>query len=245
MPDAPHPRRDAAWRIHDGHAETLAAAGGLRGPAGQVRVDLTAPAHGLVDAEGDRILGIDFGVERPPRDAWTRGDDLVATWESGDERDLVTTALWRRHVGPGLAEERDVAAFVVVASATTRLLQADATLAVTSSIAADSVLSGRWEGSRPGALGAAVDPRHGIHLLRRAGARSVLVAIHPSDHQATTIERGGGRVRLACWLFPAGVEKGVLLRSRVLAAVGPAQGDVAWAERIAARFAALPPELST
>ena len=245
MPDVPHPHHDPAWRIHDGRAETLPAAGAARGSPGVVRFDLADPAAGLVTADGDRILGIDFGVERSPRDSWTRGDDLVATWDSGDERDLVTTGLWRRHVGPGLAEERGVAAFVIVASATTRLLQADATLAVTSSIAAGEVLSGRWEGTRPGALGSAVDPRHGIHLLRRAGGRSVLVAIHPSDHQASSIERGGGRVRVACWLFPAGVEKGVLLRSRVLAAVGPTEGDVDWAGRLAARFAALPPDLST
>lgn len=245
MPDAPPPRPDSAWTIHDGRAEARPAAGAARGAAALARVDLAVPAAGLLTAEGDRILGIDLGVERPPRDAWTRGDDLVAVWDSGDDRDLVTTGLWRRHVGPGLAEERDVVAFVIVASATTRLLQADATLAVTSSIAADSVLSARWEGARPGALVSTVDPRHGIHLLRRAGGRSVLLAIHPSDHQATTIERGEGRVRIACWLFPAGVEKGVLLRSRVLAAVGPAEGDAQWAGRVAARFAALPPELST
>lgn len=245
MPAATAPRRDGAWTIHDGRAETSAAAGGARGAPGGVRFDLSAPSSGLVTADGDGLLGIDFGVERSPRDAWARGDDLIAVWESGDDRDLVTTGLWRRHVGQGLAEIRDVAAFVIVASATTRLLQADATLAVTHSIAADDVLSGRWDGDRAGPLGSAVDPRHGIHLLRRTGGRSVLVAIHPSDHQATTIERGGGRVRVACWLFPAGVEKGVLLRSRVLAAIGPAEGDLEWAGRLAARFAALPPELST
>jgi len=241
--DAGH--RSSAWRIRGGRAEATVRAGFPAGPAGLVAIDLAAPAGGLVTVAGDHLLGVDIGAEHAPRDAWVRGDDLVATWESGDERELVTTALWRRDGAPGLVVDAGIDAFVIVASATTRLLQADSTLAVTSSLAAETVLSARWEGSRPGRPTEKIDPRDGIHLVRRGDGRSVLIAIHPADHQASTIVRAGDRVRIACWLFAAGVEKGVLLRSRVLAAVGPAEGDLEWTRALAARFADLPPELST
>jgi len=249
-PSSSGPRRDAghhapAWRIHGGRAEAVVRPGVPAGPAGPVAIDLAAPAGGLATAGGDRLLGIDIGVEHEPRDAWVRGDDLVATWESGDERDLVTTALWRRDGAPGLVVDAGIDAFVIVASATTRLLQADSTLAVTSSLAADAVLSARWDGAKPGRPTEKIDPRDGIHLVRRGDGTSVLIAIHPADHQASTIVRAGDRVRIACWLFAAGVEKGVLLRSRVLAAVGPAEGDLEWTRALSARFADLPPELST
>ena len=69
--------------------------------------------------------------------------------------------------------------------------------------------------------------------------------LHPSEHQTLTVVCEGGRARVECALFPAGVEKGVLLRSRVFAAVGPTADDVAWGPRLAAGFAASPPLLST
>ena len=88
-------------------------------------------------------------------------------------------------------------------------------------------------------------PDQSLFVIRREGGTSVAIVIHPADHHGATVEVRSGRARLRCRLFSAGVEKGVLLRSRVLAAIGPARGDMAWIGPLAERFAGSPPELST
>jgi hypothetical protein len=60
-----------------------------------------------------------------------------------------------------------------------------------------------------------------------------------------TIRRDGKRSVVECWLFSTALEKGVLLRSRVLAAIGPAADATLWAADLAASFAASPPMLTT
>jgi putative heme iron utilization protein len=59
------------------------------------------------------------------------------------------------------------------------------------------------------------------------------------------VDRHGSRTTISCWLFSSAVEKGVLLRSRVLAAIGPTANDTAWAAALAAAFAHSPPILTT
>jgi hypothetical protein len=73
----------------------------------------------------------------------------------------------------------------------------------------------------------------------------VLLAVHPADARTIAVTRREGRVGVACWLFSATLEKGVLLRGRVLAAVGPATGDLAWSARLTGQFAASAAPLST
>jgi hypothetical protein len=84
-------------------------------------------------------------------------------------------------------------------------------------------------------------------LMRRDGpsGTSVLVATHPGDARRMTVRRDGKRVVVECWLFSTALEKGVLLRSRVLAAVGPTADATRWAGNLAAKFAASPPMLTT
>jgi len=237
----------AAWSF-DGHVALTLSPG--------VRLDLTHPSAGLETPGGDHLLGLDLGVELPPIDRWARGDDVTATWESGDQRALRATGLWRhiptqkRNSHPGVGTDATgVSAWELIASATTARLRSDSALAVVSDLHADSVLTSAWgEGAHP-TFTPGVDRRNdaqtGIVLVRRTGGPSVLVMLHPSDHQAVTIERHGSRIRIGCWLFPTGVEKGVLLRSRVLAAIGPADGDLGWSADVARWFAASPPDLAT
>ena len=73
----------------------------------------------------------------------------------------------------------------------------------------------------------------------------MLVAAHPGDARRMTVRRDGKRVVVECWLFSTELEKGVLLRSRVLAAVGPTADATRWAGDLAATFAASPPMLTT
>jgi hypothetical protein len=83
-------------------------------------------------------------------------------------------------------------------------------------------------------------------VRRRDDATSVLIATHPGDAGGLVATSAAiDRVRIECPLFASRVEKGVLLRGRVLAAIGPRDGDEAWAATVAAAFAASPPLLET
>jgi hypothetical protein len=139
-------------------------------------------------------------------------------------------------------------AWEVVVSAQTSLEQSDASLAVTCELAAERILWGSagaagidWHDAAP------PDPRAvGGLLLRRGGvAGSVLVAGFPGDVRRIVAEEDAGRVRVVCWLFSSVAEKGVLLRGRVLAALGPSADDTTWATAAWRRYAATPPVLTT
>jgi hypothetical protein len=232
---APAPIAASGWSL----ADLVASRAGRQ-------LDLAAPATGLgetVLTEADRLLGLDL---RPTRgeaglvDHWVRGDDLVAVYEPVDPRRLRATAVWRPLPAPATGWE-------LVVSAQTSLVESDSAVAVTSSLPVDELSWSRGAAAGP----AAWRPLEGLHcppeancLLVRHGARAVLVAVHPADARQIVISRTGPRVDVECWLFSSALEKGVLLRSRVLAAIGPA-ADTAWAEAILTAFAAAPPPLTT
>jgi len=175
-------------------------------------------------------------------DHWPRGADLVATYEPDDPRRLRSTVMWRSH-----GRHEGIASWEVVVSAQTSLLETEVAVEVWSDIAADSLLclSGSnapcW---RPIAPGEALPESAAAILARRAGS-SCLIAVHPTDARRIDIETSAGRCGVTCRLFAAPLEKGVLLRSRVLAAVGPASDDTVWAQRLCDEFAASPPPLTT
>ncbi len=152
--------------------------------------------------------------------------------------------MWRLH-----RSDRATRAWELIASAQTSLLQSDSVLAVVSEIDATDIL---WGTCTDGTVQWHADPSPDATcvLLGRSGATdsnstSVLVAAHPGDARRMTARRDGTRVVVECWLFSTELEKGVLLRSRVLAAVGPAADATRWAGDLAAKFAASPPMLTT
>jgi hypothetical protein len=207
-------------------------------------LDLATPEHGLSidgpDAVGDHLLGLDIGASAAPSDHWLRGRDITAVYEPADDRRLRATAMWRRlddHPG-GIAWE-------VVVSAQTALLEAMADVAVVSSAAADRVAwagaDSRWQHA---ATGDSI-PDTATRILLRRRRSSLLVAVHPADARGIVVATANDRARVACRLFAAALEKGVLLRSRVLAAIGPAADDEAWAARLGDAFAASPAPLTT
>lgn len=138
-------------------------------------------------------------------------------------------------------------------SAQTALVQSDSAVAVVSQAAATEAAWGelqaggwRWSRAEPGAP----RPAGATCVLARGGTgagagRSLLVAVHPDDVRQIEIDRDGDLLRVRCWLFSTAIEKGQLFRSRVLAAVGPAGDDEAWAGRFGVAFAAAPPPLTT
>jgi hypothetical protein len=212
-------------------------------------VDLDQPLQGITLAgtsvfSTSTLLGLDLRSECRLTDHWVRGDDVTAVYESADARHLRTTAMWRLHPSDGATR-----AWELIASAQTSLLQSDSVLAVVSEIEATDIL---WGSCSDGAMQWQTDPSPDATcvLLGRSGATgsgdtSVLVAAHPGDARRLTARKDGKRVVVECWLFSTALEKGVLLRSRVLAAVGPAADATRWAGDLAAKFAASPPILTT
>ena len=212
-------------------------------------VDLDQPRQGITltrsgVAGSDSLLGLDLRSECRLADHWVRGDDVTAVYETADARQLRTTAMWRLHTSDGAT-----GAWELIASAQTSLLQSDSVLAVVSEIEAADIL---WGTCSDEAVQWHADPSPEANcvLLGGGGATapedtSVLVAAHPGDARRMTVRRDGKRVVVECWLFSTELEKGVLLRSRVLAAVGPTADATRWAGDLAATFAASPPMLTT
>lgn len=210
------------------------------------RIDLHAPAAGIAVAGPsgeDQLLALDLRAQASTAvlvDHWVRGDDLMAVYEPTDPRRLRATAMWRSLAG-------GPAAWELVVSAQTSLVESDSAVAVGCDVAAGRISWGRerhghvaWAALEAGTA----CPAEATCLLVRRAADVVLVAVHPADLRRISIRHAGDRAHVACWLFSATLEKGVLLRSRVRAAVGP-DGDAAWAEALVRDLAGSPPPLTT
>jgi hypothetical protein len=224
-----------AWSIVD---RTATAADGAR-------IELDAPARGLVLPTGGSVLGIDLRTPCRAGDHWIRGDDLIAVYEPADARRLRATAMWRPFHVPTAAA---CTAWELTLSAQTALVQSDSALAVTADVAGGDI---RWSRDAGGTIWAGGDEpaAETTCLLLRcrstASAPAILIAAHPADARRLVVRRtANGRVEVFCWLFSSAIEKGVLLRGRVLAAVGPAKDAEAWATRLLSAFAAAPPPLT-
>jgi hypothetical protein len=211
------------------------------------RLDLDAPGRGLALAGGcDRILGVDLRTACGPSEHWLRGSDLIAVYEPADPRRLRATAMWR--LLPATAPT-DVALELTL-SAQTSLVQSDAVLSVVSDVGCldlrSRVAAGRWATVPPD--GQPAEDATCLLVRRPAAAAkppaTLLVAVHPADARRIALRRRDGRAEVACWMFSTAIEKGVLMRGRVLAAVGPTDGDEAWAERAIEAFASSPPPLT-
>ena len=217
--------------------------------ASPAAIDLDQPRQGITVtrsgvAGSDSLLGLDLRSDCRLTDHWVRGDDVTAVYETVDARHLRTSAMWRLH-----PSDEGTRAWQLIASAQTSLLQSDSVLAVVSEIEASDIL---WGTCTDGTVQWHADPSPEATciLLRRGGATdsdstSVLVAAHPGDARRLTVRRDGARIVVECWLFSTELEKGVLLRSRVLAAIGPTATASQWAADLAAKFAASPPMLTT
>jgi len=212
-------------------------------------LDLDQPRRGItltdqVASPASTLLGLDLRSECRLADHWLRGDDVTAVYESADARHLRTTAMWRLYPSDG-----GTRAWELIASAQTSLLQSDSVLAVVSEIDASDIL---WGTCRDGAVQWQSDPSPEATcvLLTHSSTpgslpTSVLVAAHPDDARRVSAVKHGRRTSVECWLFSTALEKGVLLRSRVLAAIGPTATATQWAGDLASAFAASPPLLTT
>jgi len=237
-----------------------------------MRFDLDHPEAGLAGCpsglppgepeDGDRLLGIDLHGAARLVDHWARGHDLTAIYEAAPDRHLRATAMWRP-LGGELAAVEPFRCWEVIVSAQTPLLHEDAALAVVCDLEAEAIASGTLAGTANGhgdrparavewsAFAAGLRAPQAVAVLARRPARyrgpasSVVVVLHAGDAAGLTASITTSRARVVCPLFGMPLEKGVLLRSRVLAAIGPAALDTEWAERLVRGYRALPPMLDT
>jgi len=213
-------------------------------PRAGLAVSAAKPPHGV-----DHLLGLDLAATCPPSDHWLRGTDITAVYEPADPRHLRATAMWRQHACDAALDGRGaIVAWELIASAQTSLLDSDPAASVVADVAADEVrwldMATRSDDWSPLPPAATLPARATAVLAIRSDGSAVLVAAHPDDAPRLDAAWDRGRLRL-CWrLFTHPLEKGVLLRSRVLAACGPAT-DTTWTARLLADFQTAPPPLST
>lgn len=216
-------------------------------------LDLDHPRRGItVEQSGSTVhslLGLDLGSHFHLADSWVRGDDVTAVYETSDSRRLRTTAMWRVRHGSGSQR-----AWELITSTQTSLLHSDPEVAVVCDIAAAELPSGSsiW-----GSLqGEHVHWHHGVPqdpvcvLVNCDGAvapegLSILVATHPDEARRMQLHGEDTRIVVECRLFSNALEKGVLLRSRVLAAIGPSANAREWSTTLVRAFAASAPILTT
>lgn len=242
-PSSPAPAASVVW-LTDGKI--------LRDPRGGPAVmhDPARPREGVrvgfASADG-LLLGFAPPAAARLVDHWVRNGDATSVWEATGGDRLRTTAMWRL-----CGTEPAVRGWEIVLSAQTAILAADARLIVTCRLpvaACGPVSFGSFAAERiswghvptPHAAAVLVAPAAGDP----AGDSAVLVVGHPREAGGTIVHRDARALSVETRLFLDGLEKGVLLRGRVLAAVGPAATAADWATHMADLFAAAPPVLST
>jgi hypothetical protein len=246
----PHPTA-STWTL----ADDIATAPRAIANAPVMRLDLADPLSGLRserDDARDTLLGLDLRGATRLVDRWARGGDLTAVYEPADTRALRATAMWRV-LGHLLDMPPGVRAWEVIVSVQTSLLHSDPTMAVLCDLSgsmtlgcdADDPDEGGWHARAMPATTAS--PALLVRSLTTAdrAPTTTLIAAHDSRGRCTEASLEQGRMRIVCSLFESTIEKGVLLRSRILAAAGPATDDLAWATRLLRCYRRLPPMLDT
>jgi hypothetical protein len=228
-------------------------------------VDWHNPRAGLCDVRLDGQILSDFhplGVElaevtaadstsaadhHASAEHYVRGGDLVATYPDRPAEQLRTQVYWRAGTHP---RDGAIAAIELVVSVQTALLDSCPKIAIASHLHASEAL--RMTDSQSGAFTSIVPPSgeadpDGIagaphcYLFRLPGRQySYIEMIHPADVQNSNwdgwLHGAHYRLQLRHELFADRLEKGVILRARVLGVIVDRRDDKAAALRHWQRF---------
>ena len=214
-------------------------------------LNLADVAAGICVSGSVQALGLAMPAGQQPVDLWARGPDLTAVYEPSDDRRLRVTAMWR--LGDA-GSEHGIRSSELVLSAQTSLLSSDAELTVLATASGASALAaGEWTAEGLAWQSAPSDTTRCLRLTLAGAAQAAAclqLAIHPDDAGVIEVDRdSAGTCRIRCRLFPSNVEKGVLLRSRVLMAVWPndtaSGGTESWTAELLQAFAGSEPILAT
>jgi hypothetical protein len=243
------------WTIDDRHAQ-------LQSTSLTAQLQLLSPHSGLRNvcpnhAELELQL---LGVQLPEsdstvsiEDAYARVDDLVVTYAETPQWKLRSQIYWRY-----ARQYAQACGIEVVASLQTSLLDAPAAIDVSSRIAADEVLALSHNHLAFIELARSSRPHHltksttcGCFVFRLAGANlSYVEMVHPGDFHESSIEAVAdlhvedpatiSRHRL----FGRRLEKGVILRGRVLGLFVPQDDDLRLVKQYYQVFAQSKPVLT-
>ncbi len=216
-------------------------------------IDLTLPAQGLTlrfpgaaTAAPWQILGVQFddgqSVAAGPIDAYVRGNDLVATYEENPPRLVRAQIYWRRlkaaDFSPQFAEHV-AAALDLIVSVNTSLLDSDPQSKVMSTFpAAHELLSVGGDTS--------VAENQSLLVRPESGGLCYAEMVHPAEFCRTQINAKLDRSPAAVihHLFQERLEKGVILRGWIRAALVARKHDAAAALDAYQHFAAAEPPLT-
>jgi hypothetical protein len=249
----------AAWQLDGSKARLIGARAGAT-------IDLAHPAHGLAislpgvapDQLALRMLGIEIGEENTRSaarlDAYVRGADLVATYDESPPASLRTQSYWRILEPSEFAPQSAdivIAAFDLILSVNTSLLDNNPQSRVLSHVSQTQECFEliRDENER-------LDFRHiekpsPQPAQRFAGTGCYLYRFVPADftflQMVHPIDFGGafaGSESVSHQLFHQRLEKGVILRARMRAAVLRRSHDLPTAQAAYERFASAEPPLT-
>jgi hypothetical protein len=248
------------WRVEDHNARLTL--GELSGS-----LDLLNPAAGLgqLAVGGNPLAAAVLQVawpEReepaePPLEHYVRGGDLVANYGETSDWPFRAQLYWRTgtHRGPQ-GQAAALAAIELVASIQTQLLDTQARLCARSRVAAREVFRlrdprraefERCQPSRSKRFQRGQEPA--CFLLRLDDRLSYGEMVHPLDFHGSVLAFGSGPagadVSLNHDLFLSPLEKGVILRARVLGVFLPRRDDQQALAAHYATFSAAEPPLTT
>jgi hypothetical protein len=234
------------WQLEDDLAR-------LRFPYVQAELSLTAPDGGLrrishvgSPIDGLRLLALSSPAARKTSSArlvesFARGGDLIARYADWPEVAMQAQLAWRT-ASPFFANV--LAAIELVVSVETSLLDSCPTMAIVSQVPAQAALnlpvrSSTFANIDWGEIPAG-NATTGCYLFRLDNPRLSLVqAVHPVDAPTNRLEpspdskdRETNNYLLRHELFAARLEKGVILRARVLAALIERDADEAAAKAL-------------
>lgn len=232
----------ANWQL-EGHVAKLSAAGC------EISVDIARPSSGLcwrqnstLPVDAFHILCVELesheAIEAASVDAFTRGRDLVATYAERPPRHVRAQVYWRSLSAEEFAPDHSSsisAAFDLILSVNTSVLDEDPQSIVRSSIASAAEIVN--VGKAPGCF-----------LARLGGAKlSYVEMVHPTDYEQSEAfldDSASPRAQFSHRLFAQRLEKGVILRARVRAALVERRNDEVIALAAYQHFAAAEPPLT-
>jgi hypothetical protein len=234
-----------------------------------IAIDLCKPGHGVrivgekhEAASALHILGFAYDASHSfdlsRLDAYSRERDLVAVYEEAAPKHLRAQAYWRclkpEEFFPDDAS-RVVLAFDMILSVNTSRLEIDPQVAVRSTVGEGAELIGSRlpatenladpSAARNELIPAAAKPATNTVLARLPGGKlSYLEMVHPVDACESWTVTGTANTEINHLLFQRKLEKGVILKARVRAAIIDRQADEEVALNAYLRFAATEPPLT-
>ena len=253
------PMQRPVWQLENGQAR-------MRQANLSACIDVSRPSGGLSELRtaeqlsGARILQVQLPVAlagaEPSVECYGRGGDLIATYAESPDWPFRAQIYWR---ALSHAASNEVSAVELVASVQTSLLDADPSTAVSSTLPLTEahwlrdVASGQYETLSPGdelSFSRSESPVCCVVCRLQQSSLSYAEMVHPDNFYRFQLRarrepsNAAYNARLHHQLFPQRLEKGVILRARVLGVFLPRADDLAAAARHYALFAATGPPLT-